>query len=278
METIIRVHKDLDADPFARIDKVPINDPEKSWKALGILVYVLSKPDGWEVNIKDLENHSIDGERAIRSGIEELLKLKYCQRFKIIDQDTKRIKKWLYCFFERPYPGEVLKLKTVYSDPDVQNVNVGSDPDCLNPHVENPHVENPHVENVPPINNIIKKQSIKQTKELTNNNNGRGSAGVKDIIIGNQKIKNKRLFNKLKKEILLMGWVGPLDEIIKYWNQDHKRVTAWVEKIAGINIANRAGLLRKSLRSGENVKTRQDQEKEERNKYTTDEYAEAIES
>ena len=278
METIIRVHKDLDADPFARIDKIPINDPTISYKAKGILVYVLSKPDGWEINITDLSNHAVDAERSIRSGIQELLTMKYSQRVKVVHPETKRIKKWIYLFYERPYDGDTKELLTV-EDPDCHNVNMGQDPDCCFPHVDNPQVENPHVDNVPPNNKVFKQLSIKSTKEGNNNNNGKGSAKIqKDIIIVSQKIKYKRKFNKLKDKIQLMGWVGPMDEIVKFHNENPKRVEAWVEYIYGIQIKNRAGLLRKSLRSGESLKTKADQEDADRKGYLTDKYAEAIES
>ena len=276
METIIRVLKNHDADPFARIDKVPINDPELSFKAKGVLVYVLSKPDGWEVNITDLDNHATDGERSIRAGIDELLKYKYCQRYKIIHPTTKQIRKWLYCFFERPYAGDVAELITI-PDPDCLNVNVDPDPDCLNLHVENPHVDYPHVDNVPLNNKVLKQQMIKTTNEVNNNNNGRGGTPGKNIIIVSEKIKHKRKFNIIKDQILLMGWVGPMDEIIQFHNADPKRVESWVDHISRIQIENRAGLLRKSLRSGESIKTKLDQETANRKAYTTDPYAGAIE-
>ena len=110
MQTIIRVQKNRDADPFARIDKVPLNDPDISYKAKGILTYVLSKPDGWETNYTDLANHAADGEKAIRSGVNELINNKYCQRLKVIDPDNKRILKWVLIFHERPYKGAAKAL------------------------------------------------------------------------------------------------------------------------------------------------------------------------
>jgi len=266
METIIRVHKDYDADPFARIDKVPINDPDKSWKALGILVYVLSKPDGWEVNIKDLCNHATDQEKAVRSGIAELEQLKYCRKIKAIDARTKRIKKWLYVFYERPYPGEVQPVQVLeiepQPDPLPHNRHVEPDPLPQKPQVEKPQVEKPQVENGPPINNIIKQLINKITNESNNNNNGQDPAAAieKNIIVIPE--ENKKQYLKLEKRIKNLGWVGSMDEIIKYFLLDPNNLTAWVEKVEKINIDNPAGLLRKGLRSKEIIKTEKQIERE----------------
>ena len=72
---IIRVKKG--EDPYVRIDKVPINDTRLSWKARGLLLYLLSKPDDWKVRIEHLITQAPDGERAVRSGIKELIEAGY---------------------------------------------------------------------------------------------------------------------------------------------------------------------------------------------------------
>ena len=68
-----------------------------------------------------------------------------------------------------------------------------------------------------------------------------------------------------------------MDEIVIFHNKDPKRVEAWVDHVSRIQIENRAGLLRKSLRSGESIKTKVDQENADRKGYITDPYAGAIE-
>jgi hypothetical protein len=73
---IIRVNKR--ENPFAQIDRRPINDSRLSWKARGILTYLLEKPDNWEVRISDLVNRSDkDGITAVQNGMKELRKLGY---------------------------------------------------------------------------------------------------------------------------------------------------------------------------------------------------------
>jgi len=262
MDTIIRVHKDLDADPFARIDKEPINDPNISYKALGILVYVLSKPDGWQVNNTDLANHATDGMKSIRSGIDELIKYKYCQRVKVIEPETKRIKKWILVFYERPYPGQLVELITVGLEPDTQYGNLGLEPDTQKLHVEKLHVEKLHVENGTLNNNRIKQQKKKITKD--NNNNIRPEPAAAPVVVVEIPLIQKIKYTKIKNRILNMGWAGSLEEVKKYFIEDPDRVEAWIEKVEGIKgLENPAGLLRKGLRSEETPKTKKAAERDQ---------------
>ena len=69
--TIFRTVKNKD-NPYVMIDRRPIDNPKLSFKAKGILTYLLSRPDGWEVNLIDLANRSTEGLSAIKSGVKEL--------------------------------------------------------------------------------------------------------------------------------------------------------------------------------------------------------------
>lgn len=44
-----------------------------SWKAKGILSYILSLPDDWKLYQKELKSHSTDGKTSTRSGFDELV-------------------------------------------------------------------------------------------------------------------------------------------------------------------------------------------------------------
>jgi DnaD/phage-associated family protein len=69
--TIFRV-RGRDQFPYVITDRRPVDNPKLSYKAKGILTYLLSRPDGWEVNVPDLVNHSTDGAASIRTGLKEL--------------------------------------------------------------------------------------------------------------------------------------------------------------------------------------------------------------
>lgn len=76
-------------NPFVQIDKRPINDERLSWKAKGILVYLLSKPDDWKVWIKDLVKRAHDGKASVRSGIQELMDAGYVARHQGRTEDNR---------------------------------------------------------------------------------------------------------------------------------------------------------------------------------------------
>lgn len=69
--TTIRVIKNPD-NPYVMIDKNTIQDNKLSWKAKGLLAYLLSLPDDWIIYVSELSKHAPDGEASLRSGMREL--------------------------------------------------------------------------------------------------------------------------------------------------------------------------------------------------------------
>ena len=57
---ILRTHK---KSSYAVISNEPLNDSGLSWEARGLLAYLLSKPDGWQVSIHDLLKQKNDAGR-----------------------------------------------------------------------------------------------------------------------------------------------------------------------------------------------------------------------
>jgi hypothetical protein len=58
--------------PFVQVDKECINDDRLSWRAKGILVYLLSKPPKWQIYEADIIRHATEGRDAVRAAIKEL--------------------------------------------------------------------------------------------------------------------------------------------------------------------------------------------------------------
>lgn len=79
MKNIFRVEKNAE-NPFVQMHKFPINDKRLSWKAKGILLYLLSKPNDWQVYEVDIVKHGDDGKTSVSSGIKELMKCGYITR------------------------------------------------------------------------------------------------------------------------------------------------------------------------------------------------------
>ena len=67
---------------FTTIHNKLISDNSISLKAKGIMLYMLSKPAGWNYNPKDIANNSKDGLESVYSGLKELIEAKYISRRK----------------------------------------------------------------------------------------------------------------------------------------------------------------------------------------------------
>jgi hypothetical protein len=67
-------------DRYVIISKVPLEDNRLSWKARGLLAYLLSKPDNWTVMIAHLANEAPDGRASVMAGLQELEKAGYLRR------------------------------------------------------------------------------------------------------------------------------------------------------------------------------------------------------
>ena len=65
----IRVEK---TDNFSVIHNGFLRRKDLSWKAKGILTYILHLPSDWNINLNEIIRHATDGEKSFRSGWKEL--------------------------------------------------------------------------------------------------------------------------------------------------------------------------------------------------------------
>lgn len=75
---IIRTNKST--GNFFIASKHYVEDKNLSWKAKGIMSYLFSKPDDWQIYQKQLEKVSTDGKASVRTTINELLENGYMTR------------------------------------------------------------------------------------------------------------------------------------------------------------------------------------------------------
>lgn len=97
-QTMFRVCKNKD-NPYVMLHRGFLNDERLSWKAKGILAYLLSLPDDWQIYENELINHSIDGRKSLSSGIKELINFGYIYREKTRNEKGQFIG-YTYCVFE----------------------------------------------------------------------------------------------------------------------------------------------------------------------------------
>lgn len=92
-------------DPFVRVPKTLINDDRLSWKAKGILIYLIGKPADWKVRVRDLMNQGTDGRDSVRAGLMELRQFGYCEL--VCLKDGGKVKEWVWKVSDSPiFPPE----------------------------------------------------------------------------------------------------------------------------------------------------------------------------
>lgn len=90
--TTIRVHHERD---YTVIDNSALQDSRLSFVARGIHHLLLSYPDGWEVQVKQLQEQTPkEGRDAIRKALTELKNFGYVVKAKIIHPTTGKVLKW----------------------------------------------------------------------------------------------------------------------------------------------------------------------------------------
>lgn len=146
---IMRVAKN---NNYTVMNRTALNDIRLSWKAKGIIAYMLSMPDDWVFYMDELMTHATDGKDSFRSGFRELKDNGYVERRAIKDENTKRIIEWETVVHEIPFEPHT-------DFPYVEK------PDMEKPQVEKPDMENPPLLSTD-INQVLNKPN---TNELNTN-------------------------------------------------------------------------------------------------------------
>jgi len=92
---------------YTVIDNDAVRNTDLSWRATGLLVYLLSLPDDWSVNVTDLSRRKVDGKTATRSTMQELEDAGYLT---IESESEGSLRRYVWTVYEEPQP--------VDSDPD----------------------------------------------------------------------------------------------------------------------------------------------------------------
>lgn len=157
---------------FTTIDNGYLNDEDLSFKAKGILTYLLSLPDDWVVHIEHIVTKSKDGIASFRTGLTELIDKGYLKRYPIKED------------------GLIIRWETEI------NESIEITPNSLlgeNLEVEDQDHEKDD-ENSDQKHNSSKEEKIanqdKKDEIILGENQGLG-----DSLVGNQEVENKRLLN-----------------------------------------------------------------------------------
>ena len=98
---VFRVIKDKE-NPYVMINKTFLNDENLSWKSKGLLAYILSLPDDWQLYECELVKHSKDGKDSLKSAIKELIQQGYIFRGDRVRNEKGHVTGYDYKVFEIP--------------------------------------------------------------------------------------------------------------------------------------------------------------------------------
>ncbi|RNB72153.1 conserved phage C-terminal domain-containing protein [Brevibacillus panacihumi] len=183
--SIFRVRKN---DNYVVMNKTALRDERLSWKAKGIIAYMLSLPDDWTFVLDELSQHAADGKDSLRAGLKELKQFGYLHRFPI--KENGKIVKWETHVYETPQ--EVL--------PEEEK------PQKEMPQVEKPEVEIPQMEE-PLVGNptLLSINNTKYLSLLSNNKNIVPFAEIIDYL--NQKAGTSyRPTSKKTQQLITARW------------------------------------------------------------------------
>ena len=89
-------HKHPTSEGFTMIRNGILTDENLSWKAKGLLCYLLSRPETWETRMGHLVTISTDGRVGLRAGMNELEDLGYLKRIYAQGDDAPRLEYHVY--------------------------------------------------------------------------------------------------------------------------------------------------------------------------------------
>ena len=119
-KTVLRKPHDKE-HPYVVVSKTVFEEPNVTWKAKGLMGYLLSRPDDWTVRMGDLVKRSRDGMASVRTTVNELIDHGYMTRERI--QTDHGWFQWTIEVYETPIA-----------------------PSTENPSMDKPSMDNPQVE------------------------------------------------------------------------------------------------------------------------------------
>jgi len=125
---------------FVRIQNQILVNPNLSWKAKGLLCFMLSRKDDWEFHKVQVQKYSTDGRDGTISAFNELIKAGYVKQIRKRD-DKGKFKSFDYLVYDTPF------TEIPFTD---------------NPFTEKPNTENPHLVTTQGVTTEFSKTHLKK--------------------------------------------------------------------------------------------------------------------
>jgi hypothetical protein len=158
---VIRVEKN---NNYTVMSNYHLRERGMSWKAKGLMSYLLSLPDDWEISIENLSYNARDGIDSVRSALDELVVFGYLERPGRSRDERGRLRESIYTLHEKPIlktekpienetddegestvqtPSPILENPTLDTDVEVAESLENTENEYASPILENPILENP---------------------------------------------------------------------------------------------------------------------------------------
>lgn len=131
-----------DPPPFTRIVNEALQDARLSFKARGLLAYMLTKPDHFRFYLDELMKHTTEKKDSIRSGMKELEQFGYVHRYAVKNERGK-IMSWELDIYESPSLRPESGFPVVENPTLVTNDNILTNDKRFNKYIDFKTIQNP---------------------------------------------------------------------------------------------------------------------------------------
>ncbi|WP_223556772.1 DnaD domain protein [Lysinibacillus sphaericus] len=224
---IFRVQK---KDNYVVLDKGFLNDNRLSWRAKGLLAYMLSLPNDWLFSISDLAIRSKCGRDTTANIIKELTNAGYIHK----EQGRTNLGKFGKM--------DLLVFETPQSAPFTEN-QVTENPLTENPLTENPLTENPSLlinkslNNNLLNNNLLKKNNNEDRSHLSAENHSKIQTAFQfyeqngfGALAAHVAYKIGHWIDDLSEELVIHAMKLAVENNILRWNYVEKILHDWTNK------------------------------------------------
>lgn len=104
---------------FTTVDNRVLRDKSLSFKATGLLAFLLSLPDEWTPNSRHLAGIKTDGRDSVQAGLRELEAAGYLKRTRV--RVDGGLFEWVIEVYESPRPGFPATVKPATDQPATEN-------------------------------------------------------------------------------------------------------------------------------------------------------------
>lgn len=93
---------------FTQISNTLLEDSRLSWKAKGLLCYLMSRPDSWKINKTDICNRGAEGRDSMQNGLKELKEYGYLHIYPSKAKNGQ-FEGWIWEYDDVPFVAEILE-------------------------------------------------------------------------------------------------------------------------------------------------------------------------